>query len=344
MVSLVIPTNSCLAGQANQDNDQTLRAMRDEMARSKARLELKFLGTEQTVRPFYIEYRLLDLDVREVSAEFGTLLQSAHNRNRFMNVQARVGSYKLDSSNFISDEGFRGFIGSTGSVGIDRDYDSLRQDLWIATDQAFKEAVEAYSRKQAYLNSLASQSKYDDFSRVKPVQLIEPLPKVDWSNRNWEQEARDSSAALRAFDLLQESRVTYYLVYATEYLLTNEGTEIRTNRNFAAIEAGMNTLAPDGVQLNHSYAAYAPKPADLPNPETVRKGLNIAAQELMTLRVSQPAQDYTGPVLFEARAAAPMLAEVLGPNLNGALPPIAFRPVMEQFLSNIGGKSDWVGR
>jgi len=49
-------------------------------------------------------------------------------------------------------------------------------------------------------------------------------------------------------------------------------------------------------------------------------------------------------VLFEARAAAPLLAEVLGPNLNGARPPIAFRPVMEQFLSNIGGKSDWVGR
>src|SRR5215831_13210917 len=330
--------------QGSTDNDNTLRAMRDEMARSKDRLELTIDKTGKPVRPFYIEYRLLDLDVREISAQFGALVSSTTTRNRFMNVEARVGDYKLDSSNFISDEGFRGFIGSTGSVGIDRDYDSLRQDLWIATDQAFKEAVEAYSRKQAYLNSLASQSKYDDFSRVKPMQLIDPLPKVDWSNRNWEQEARDSSAALRAFDLLQESRVTYYLVYATEYLLTSEGTEIRTNRNFAAIEAGMNTLAPDGVQLNHSYAAYAPKPADLPNPETVRKGLNVAAQELMTLRVSQPAQDYTGPVLFEARAAAPMLAEVLGPNLNGALPPIAFRPVMEQFLSNIGGKSDWVGR
>ncbi|MBS1840340.1 MAG: hypothetical protein JSS69_04685 [Acidobacteria bacterium] len=330
--------------QAAKDNDQTLRAMQDEMARSKDRLELTIDKTGKPVRPFYIEYRLLDLDVREIVAQFGALISTTRTRNRFMNVEARVGDYKRDSSNFISDEGFRGFIGSTGSVGIDRDYDSLRQDLWIATDQAFKEAVEGYSRKQAYLNSLASQSNIDDFSRVEPVQLIEPLPNVDWSSRNWEQEARDSSRALRAFSLLQESRVTYYLVYATEYMLTNEGTEIRTNRTFAAIEAGMNTLAPDGVQLNHSYAAYAAKPADLPTPETVRKGLNVAAAELMALRASQPAQDYTGPVLFEARAAAPLLAEVLGPNLNGALPPIAFRPVMEQFLSNIGGKSDWVGR
>ena len=53
-----------------------------------------------------------------------------------------------------------------GSVGIDRDYDSLRQDLWIATDQAFKEAMETYSRKQAYLSSLARQSDIDDFSKA----------------------------------------------------------------------------------------------------------------------------------------------------------------------------------
>jgi TldD protein len=330
--------------QAMKDNDQSLRALRDEMARSKDRLELIIDNSGKPVRPYFIEYRLLDLDVRELTAQFGALISSTQTRNRFMNVEARVGDYKKDSSNFISDEGFRGFIGSTGSVGIDHDYDSLRQDLWIATDQAFKEAVEGYSRKQAYLNSLASQNQYDDFSKVPPIQSIEPLPTPDWSGRNWEQEARDSSSALRAFSLLQESRVTYYLVYATEYVLTSEGTEIRTNRSFAAVESGMNTLAPDGVQLNHSYSAYAPKPADLPNPETVRKGLNLAASELMALRASPPAQDYTGPVLFEARAAAPLLAEVLGPNLNGARPPIAFRPVMEQFLSNIGGKSDWVGR
>jgi TldD protein len=333
-----------VCAQTVKDNDQTLRAMHDEMARSKDRLELTIDANGKPVRPYYIEYRLLDLDVREITSQFGALISTTKTRNRFMNVEARVGDYKLDSSNFISDEGFRGFIGSTGSVGIDRDYDSLRQDLWIATDQAFKEAVEGYSRKKAYLNSLANQNQYDDFSKAQPVQLIEPLVTPDWSNRNWEQEARDTSATLRAFSLLQESRVTYYLVYATEYLLTSEGTEIRTNRSFAAVEGGMNTLASDGVQLSHFYAAYAPKPADLPNVETVRKGLNVAASELMALRSSQPAQDYTGPVLFEARAAAPLLAEVLGPNLNGARPPIAFRPVMEQFLSNIGGKSDWVGR
>src|SRR3981189_2486057 len=200
------PTYAARAAQASQDNDQTLRAMRDEMGRSKTRLELKIPATQQPGRPYYVEYRLLDLDVREVSAEFGTLLTTTRGRNRYMNVEARVGSYKLDSSNFIGDEGFRGFIGSQGSVGIDRDYDSLRQDLWIATDQAFKEAVETYSRKQAYLRSLAGKSDIADFSKAQPIQQIEPLVTPDWGNRNWEQEARASSATLRRLPDLSESR------------------------------------------------------------------------------------------------------------------------------------------
>ncbi|HEY2461926.1 MAG TPA: metallopeptidase TldD-related protein [Candidatus Acidoferrum sp.] len=332
------------APQAAQDGDQTLRAMRDEMARSKTRLELKIPGSNEPERPYYVEYRLLDLDVKEIVAEFGTLLTSTHTRNRFMDVQARVGTYKLDSSNFISDDGFRGFIGSTGAVGIDGDYNSLRQDLWIATDQAFKEAVETYSRKRAYLNGLARQSDIDDLSKAEPVNSVEPLVTPDWSNRDWEREARESSAALRVFPEIYESRVTYYLVYATEYLLTSEGTEIRTSRRFAAIEAGLNTLATDGMPLNHFYATYAPRPADLPNVDTVRKGLNVTGSELMALRSAAPAQDYTGPVLFEARAAAPLLAQIFGPAMNGSRAPVAFQPVVEQMLSGLGGKSDWSGR
>jgi hypothetical protein len=330
--------------QAEQDNDHTLQAMRDEMTRAKTRLELKIPGTDQPVRPYYLEYRLLDLDVRQVVAQFGTILSSTRSRNRFMDVEARVGSYKLDSSNFVSDDGFRGFIGPTGSVGIDRDYDSLRQDLWIATDQAFKEAVETYSRKQAYLSSLARQSDIDDFAKVEPVHLIEPLAAPDWTNRDWDREARETSAALRAFPQIYESRVTYYLVYATEYLMTSEGTEIRQNRSNSAIEAGLNALADDGVPLNHFYATYARTPADLPGVDAVRKSLNVTGSELMALRAAPMAQDYTGPVLFEARAAAPLLAQVLGPAVNGARPPVSFTPVMEQMLSGLGGKSDWVGR
>jgi TldD protein len=326
------------------DNDQTMHAMRDEMARAKSRLELALPQSDKPVRPYFIEYRLLDLDVREVIGQFGALVNSAHTRSRVMNVAARVGDYKLDSSNFLSDEGFRGFIGPSGSVGIDRDYDSLRQDLWIASDQAFKEAVETYSRKQAYLSSLARPSDIDDFAQVQTVQHVEPLLDSDWSHRNWEDEAREASSTLRSFPKIYDARVTYYLVYMTEYLLTSEGTAVRSNRSFAAIEAGMSTLADDGMLVNHFYSSYAPKPGDLPNLEAVRKDLNVVGSELMTMRAAAPAPDYTGPVLFESRAAAALIAQVLGPSLSGARAPLAFQPVMDQMMSSLGARSDWSGK
>jgi len=343
-VLFALAAASAAFAQSPADNDHTLEAMKDEMARAKSRLELQIPKLDKPVRPYYIEYRLLDMDIREVVAEYGALVTSAHNRNRVMNVSARVGDYKLDSSNFISEEGFRGFIGPSGTVGIDRDYDSLRQDLWIATDQAFKEAVETYSRKQAYLSSLARQSDIEDFSRAEPVQHVEPLIAPDWTNRNWDQEARDSSAALRAFPQIYESRVTYYLVFMTEYLLTSEGTEVRANHSFAAIESGQSSLADDGMQVNNYYAAYVPRPADLPSPDAVQKALRVAGTELMGMRAAPPAPDYTGPVLFEPRAAAALLAEVLTPSLSGARPPLAFQPVVEQLMSSLGGRSDWSGK
>src|SRR4029077_7905975 len=101
------------------------------------------------------------------------------------------------------------------------------------------------------------------FTNADPVTLTEPIVTPDGPSRNWDQEARDTSAALRAFPRIYESRVTYRLVYLTEYLLTSEGTEVRTNHSYAAMEAGMNTLADDGMQVNHLYSAYVPRPADL---------------------------------------------------------------------------------
>ena len=142
--------------------------MHDELERSRTRLALP--GQE---KPYYIEYRLLDVDERTIIAQFGSIVSSTTTRNRFMSVDVRVGNYHVDSSNFLSGGGFRGFLDSTGTVGIDRDYDSLRQDLWLATDQAYKQALDLLSGKRAFLRNLANAPTIDDFSEEPPMVLIE---------------------------------------------------------------------------------------------------------------------------------------------------------------------------
>jgi predicted Zn-dependent protease len=329
---------------ATTDNDHTLAAMQDELDRAKTRLQLTIPGTNEPARPYFIQYRVLDLEVRTIVAEFGALVASTHGRNRIMSVDVRVGNDNLDSSNFITDEGFAGFLGSTGTVGIDRDYDSLRQDLWLATDQSFKAAVENFSKKQAFMSRLAKAPSIPDFSPADPTVLVEPLQAADWSNRNWEDEARKVSAALRQFPQLSSSRVTYHLIYTTSYLLNTDGTKIRANRSLAGIEASLETESDDGMALHNYYAAYRRRPDQLPSADDVKKNLEKAGEDLITLRVSPPAADYDGPVLFEAPAAGSLLAQMLGPSLSGARGPLAMQSAFDQLMDRLGGRSEWTGK
>ena len=310
------------------------------MERSRTRLMLA-----QMDKPFYIEYRLLDLDVQSVTASFGALVSSSTSRSRFYERRdVRVGNNHLDSSNFISEDGFQGFLGSTGQVGIDRDYNSLRQDLWLATDQAYKAAITQMSLKQAFLRSLTKAPEIDDFSSSQPLVKVDPRIDPDWTSRNWEDESRTASAALRDFPELYGTRVNYYLIYATTYLMTSEGTLIRGSRHLAAIEAGMDTEAGDGMPLHNAYAVYAAGPSGLPDSAAVAQALAKAATELMALRASPLVPDFTGPVLFDAPAAASVLAQILEPSLSGNRPPLSMTQDYESFIERFGGQSEWSGR
>jgi predicted Zn-dependent protease len=327
------------AAVPSTETDQTLHAMHDEMERARTRLQLP--GVE---KPFYFEYRLMDVDVRAVTASFGSLINSSTTRNRFMSVDVRVGDYHLDSSNFISEDGFQGFLGSTGQVGIDHDYNSLRQDLWLATDQAYKQAVTQMSLKQAFLRSLTKPPEIDDFWQAPPTQQIDPRVNPDWTSRNWEEEARKASEVLKNFPQLNGTRVNYYMVYVTYYLMNSEGTTLRTSRSLAAIEAAIDTQADDGMPLHNFYSLYLARPADLPDPETVAKSLAQTGTDLIMLRASPLVPDYTGPVLFDAPAAGSVLAQVLSPSLSGARPPLSMGSSFDAVMERFGGRSEWTGR
>ena len=321
------------------EKDLTLHAMHDEMERARERLVLP--GAD---KPFYIEYRLLDLDIRSISASFGALLSDTTSKIRLMSVDVRVGDYHLDSSNVVSEDGFRGFLGSSGQVGIDRDYNSLRQDLWLATDQAYKAALTQMSLKQAFLRSLTKPPEIDDFSQATPLVKIDPRIEPDWTSRHWDDEARSASGALTNFPDLSGARVHYYLIYATRYLMSSEGTTIRTSRSLAAIEAALGADAPDGMPLHNYYAAYAATPDGLPNAAAVSQALTERATELMATRSAPLVSDYTGPVLFDPQAAGSLLAQILGPSLSGARPPLSATEDYDSFMERFGGRNEWTER
>jgi microcin-processing metallopeptidase PmbA/TldD-like protein len=321
------------------DADRTLNAMQDELERSRTRMQLP-----NVEKPYFIQYRLVDLDIRTITASFGALVSTTTAHNRLMDVGVRIGDYKLDSSNFISGGNPVGFLGSAGQVGVDGDYNSLRQDLWIATDQAYKQALDDMARKQGYLRSLSKPPEIADFSQEKPVVMVNPRVSPDWTNRNWEQEAKQATAALRAYPGLYANRITYTLIYETYYVMNTEGTRMRVSRTISAIESSIETQAPEGVPMHHFYSTYVTRPADLPSPAEVSRQLDARAKELMALRTADPMPAYSGPVLFEARAAAAVLAQMLGPSVIGSRAPLSLLPIVDQLTERLGGRSEWSGR
>ncbi len=320
------------------DADQTLKAMHDELERSRN------MQMPNLPKPYFIQYRLLDLDVRTITASFGALVSNTTAHNRFMDVNIHVGDYKLDSSQFISGDGFQGFLGSAGQVGVDGDYNSLRQDLWLATDQAYKSALDNMAHKQGFLRSLSKPPEIADFSQEKPYVKVDPRVLPDWSSRTWEQEAKQASAVLRAYPDLYSNRVTYTLVYETYYVMNTEGTQVRTSRSLAAIEASIETQAPDGVPMHHFYATYVARPADLPAAAEVSQQLDMRGKELVAMRSANPMPEYSGPVLVESRAAASLLAQMLTPSITGSRSPLSMLPMVDQLMERLGGRSEWSGR
>src|SRR5258708_5806609 len=73
-------------------SDPILRALQAELTRSKSQLKMDNVGS-----PFYIEYRVFDVEQFDASAAFGALRDQNLTRLRLLRAVVRLGDYKLDS-------------------------------------------------------------------------------------------------------------------------------------------------------------------------------------------------------------------------------------------------------
>ena len=93
--------------------------------------------------------------------------------------------------------------------------------------------------------------------------------------------------------------------------MNTEGTQVRTSRSLAAIEASIETQAPDGVPMHHFYATYVSQPADLPAATEVTQQLDSRGKELIAMRTAESDAGIFRTRLVESRAAASLLAQML---------------------------------
>ena len=92
--------------------------MLTELDRSMSQLQLPGFA-----KPFFIQYRVEDVDDYETKAEFGASEGGTHAHQRIARVTVRVGDSKTDSSGGRGD-------GALQMVDLDDDPIAVRSALW----------------------------------------------------------------------------------------------------------------------------------------------------------------------------------------------------------------------
>jgi predicted Zn-dependent protease len=341
--------------RADAEKDPVLKAMLTEMDRSMSQLQLKGFA-----KPFFIQYRIEDLDAYSTKAEFGASEGSQRSHGRVARVTVRVGDYKTDSSGGRGD-------GALEFAGLDDDPVALRSSLWTATDQAYKNALSAYAQKQAALKQVQTPPQADDFSHEKPViSLAEPvalnLDEAAWTDRVAQASGlyrRD--AAVKADPLgVQYATAEFEARVLTTWLVTSEGTIVRKSAAEYQQSFGAGTQAGDGMRLDRSYASTGSSLRDLDSPQVFEKHALALIASLADLRKAPLVEEeYHGPLLLSSDAAADTLRALLGSGVTATRPRLGTQartngpfassyhaPVLPEFidvvddpgLKNYGGK------
>ena len=318
LTSLVFILLGCASGLAQKaakssaaqsSQDPILRSMQEELQRSKAKLKLADVDA-----PYYIEYRISDLDEYKVQTDFGELRLQNRGHSRLLRVVVRVGSYKEDSSFGVGE-------GITNIAVIDDDPGALRNELWLNTDRAYKMASEALTQKQAALKQLNVEIPVDDFAKAPPIESVQPLVHLELSGQNWTDTLRAASALYRRDPLLHTFEATADFSALNRYLVTTEGTVVRDGHAQYGVHVSGSTQAADGMHLSRGWSFVAADAKELPARDKILEHTRKVIETLKALRDAPMAdEDYRGPVLFAPAAAENVIDDLISNNIVGRKP------------------------
>lgn len=318
-LSALLAASATLLLPQKSDDDVILRAMRDEMERSR---ELRVIGGGDNA-PYFLSYDVTDTNEFHVSAEMGSPIVVNRVHFRSPQVEVRVGSYDFDDTGHIFSGRYSG-ARYDDTFPLDDDYQSLRDALWLSTDRAYKTALESMSRKRASLNSAVAQTdKLPDFSRAEPVKNLAKVSRRKIDDAAWTARAVKLSAVLGTPPEVNASGLDLQILDGVTYLINNEGTAIRYDDSLGWLYGRAEGQAPDGMIVRDAVSFQALDPSKLPSDAEMRRSLAATAENVRALVHAPLGESVSGPTLFEPEAAAQLLAQLLGDNLRSPRKPLA---------------------
>jgi TldD protein len=301
-------TTASASGSINED--VLLQAMKTELERSKSQLKLEQMGA-----PYYIDFRVNELNQCLAEAALGSLRQNVCTHFRFARVVVKVGDYKQDS--FSGGQG----QGTVDVVSLDDDMLALRHQLWLATDRAYKAALESLSAKKAQLKQFTTENLLDDFAQAPPLQSIMPTVKLEVDLPRWTRMLQQASAIYKNDPAVQSFDSSLQFMAVNRYFINSEGTVVRDGKTLYQVSISGSTQAADGMRLDRDHTTSVSNIKELPSSEEFLAQATKLLASLKHLRDAPLAdEEYRGPVLFSADASANIFADFVGENVLGRKP------------------------
>ncbi len=305
-LTTALALTAVLASAQNSSDDIILRTMTDELERART---LRIPGLEA---PYFIEFTLDDARVFSTSAALGATLGTNETRLRVPRVKVRVGSAEFDNSNYLFSD-FGG--GGAEQAPIDDDYRVLRRNWWLASDRAYKAAVEIIARKRAALKNITQPEALPDRWPAPPVQrklaadARKPINGAEWAER-----VRSLSSTFLAYPEIVASGVQFNNTQSVYSLVNTEGTGIQRPEPLVHFQTSAVAFAPDGMTVRDALSVPSLDEKMLPPPAELAKLVTQVGDNVRALTKASVGESYSGPVLFEGVAGPQVLAELLAPN------------------------------
>ncbi|HEY5452979.1 MAG TPA: metallopeptidase TldD-related protein [Polyangia bacterium] len=289
------------------------KAMEDELARSMKDLHM---GDDEP-HPYFIAYTISDMDQATTSATLGAVTAAHAYRGRLLRTEIRVGDANFDNTNF---EGGA----NVEAIPIEDDYAALRREIWLRSDESYKNAVETLARKRSAAAGQASADEDDgvgDFSPQTAAHVEVPFTASTADPGELRETVRKLSLILASFPEIYGSHVTGTNAIVRRRLATSEGSWVDDNQRTLRIDVVADTQADDGMKLRSFVPFSAVDMAGLPPFAEMEKAVRAMAKELVAARQAPIATSGAGAVLFEGPAAAQIVKILLGDQLGGTPPP-----------------------
>ncbi|MBX9691553.1 MAG: hypothetical protein K2Z81_04155 [Cyanobacteria bacterium] len=311
----LIPLLIALANVTCQpERDVLFDAMTDELSRSVGQLKI-----EKYDKPFYIGYHIRDIETLSIAASYGALTEDESSRIRMLSVDVHVGDHKIDSSADAPGSFFQQFRQS-GKLSLDANYDAIRHELWLATDSAYKQAVQNLEKKKATLQQQNIKERPDDWSKEKPLVLIQPEEKFTPDRNAWKTRIKDLSSTFKDYPKIRQSKVELEEQLVTRHFVNNEGSKSRVVEKVCAIIASGTAQADDGMKVSDRILVATTEEGNIPPDDQLKQKINLLAQRLTRAVEAKECEPYQGPVMFEGEAAAAFFNKVLAPNMLATRP------------------------